>query len=268
VPRPPLYARRRQVLPAGSAAVGGPGAAPPRRRDRYLPMFGGGADDLAGRRCGARLSNSRELLISAKGTTPDGSPFVVIQSARHLGGIAISQLPRHVCRHEPHLTVQLDQPDVAREYPGDGDGAPAAIEKYKKLKAAWLDLERARDEELRAVKQRNVDPASDAAENAAWEMARTKPSTAAGASAMLSFMATEPTTGLFELGETHWHERAFRTVVASLVAPIAAGRLIRSRKGAPPVPPAVFFVPRYAKSSGEGESSALLRCAVNRDAVA
>jgi hypothetical protein len=47
-------------------------------------------------------------------------------------------------------------------------------------------------------------------------MARTKPSTVAGASAMLSFIATEPTTGLFELGETRWHETAFRTVTAAL----------------------------------------------------
>lgn len=43
-----------------------------------------------------------------------------------------------------------------------------------------------------------------------------KPTTAAGASAMLNVIATEPTTGLFELGETHWHETAFRTVTAAL----------------------------------------------------
>ena len=48
MPRPPLHARRRHLSPAGSAAVGGPGAAPPRRQDRYLLMFVGGADDLAG----------------------------------------------------------------------------------------------------------------------------------------------------------------------------------------------------------------------------
>jgi hypothetical protein len=29
-------------------------------------------------------------------------------------------------------------------------------------------------------------------------------------------IATGAVTGLFELGETHWHETAFRTVVASL----------------------------------------------------
>jgi hypothetical protein len=47
-------------------------------------------------------------------------------------------------------------------------------------------------------------------------MARTKPSTAAGAAALLEYITTRPTTGLFELGETHWHETAFRNVVASL----------------------------------------------------
>jgi hypothetical protein len=58
--------------------------------------------------------------------------------------------------------------------------------------------------------------ASDAAENAAWKMARTRPITAAGAAALLEYITTRPTTGLFELGETNWHETAFRTVVASL----------------------------------------------------
>jgi hypothetical protein len=47
-------------------------------------------------------------------------------------------------------------------------------------------------------------------------MARIKPTTAAGASALLAYITTGPVTGLFELGETSWHETAFRTVVASL----------------------------------------------------
>lgn len=89
----------------------------------------------------------------------------------------------------------------------------AAIENHKRFDRAWLDLEASLNGEgVGAVKQR----AHDAAENAAWEMARTKPSTAAGASALLTYIATGPITGLFELGETQWHETAFRTVVASL----------------------------------------------------
>jgi hypothetical protein len=47
-------------------------------------------------------------------------------------------------------------------------------------------------------------------------MARTKPTTAAGASALLAYITTGPITGLFELGETHWHKTAFRTVTAAL----------------------------------------------------
>ena len=47
------------------------------------------------------------------------------------------------------------------------------------------------------------------------EMARTRPTNAAGAAALLAYIATDPMTGLFELGED-WHETAFRTVVASL----------------------------------------------------
>jgi hypothetical protein len=47
-------------------------------------------------------------------------------------------------------------------------------------------------------------------------MAETKPTTAAGASAMLAYIATGPATGLFDLGETRWHETAFLTVVESL----------------------------------------------------
>jgi hypothetical protein len=47
-------------------------------------------------------------------------------------------------------------------------------------------------------------------------MARTEPSTAAGAAALLAYITTGPITGLFELGETAWHETAFRTAVASL----------------------------------------------------
>jgi hypothetical protein len=82
-----------------------------------------------------------------------------------------------------------------------------ALENHKRLDRAWLDLEAALDKE-----QGDADRAHDAA----WEMARTKPSTAAGAAALLAYITTGPITGLFELGETQWHETAFRTVVAAL----------------------------------------------------
>jgi hypothetical protein len=64
--------------------------------------------------------------------------------------------------------------------------------------------------------QRDVDRASDAEEKAAWKLARITPTTAAGAAELLEYIAAGPITGLFELGETSWHETAFRTVTAAL----------------------------------------------------
>jgi hypothetical protein len=58
--------------------------------------------------------------------------------------------------------------------------------------------------------------AAAAAEKAAWKMARTKPTTAAGAAALLTYITTEPAVGLLDLGEMDWHETAFRNVAASL----------------------------------------------------
>jgi hypothetical protein len=89
-----------------------------------------------------------------------------------------------------------------------------AIEAHRKLDQVFLDLCRARDAGL--ATERAVERANDEAEKSAWKMARTEPTTAAGASAMLTYITTRPLTGLFELGETDWHETAFRTVVASL----------------------------------------------------
>jgi hypothetical protein len=94
------------------------------------------------------------------------------------------------------------------------DPSVAALDNHRKLDRTWLDLCRAREAGL--VKQRDVDRASDAADKAAWKMARTKPLTAAGASALLTYITTGNITGLFELGETDWHETAFRNVAASL----------------------------------------------------
>jgi hypothetical protein len=55
----------------------------------------------------------------------------------------------------------------------------------------------------------DFDRASDAEEKAAWKIARTPPTTAAGAAELLEYIAVGPITGLFELGETSWHETAF-----------------------------------------------------------
>jgi hypothetical protein len=90
----------------------------------------------------------------------------------------------------------------------------AALERHKALDRIFNDVCGARDEGR--AKRCDVDRASDAAERAAWKMARTRPTTVAGASALLTYIATGPITGLFELGETNWHETAFRTVATSL----------------------------------------------------
>jgi hypothetical protein len=91
----------------------------------------------------------------------------------------------------------------------DADPIFAAIENHQKLDKESLVLEAASD-------KAGLGDAISAAENAAWKMAQTKPTTVAGAAALLAYIATNPTNELFELGETDWHETAFRTVTAAL----------------------------------------------------
>ena len=85
-----------------------------------------------------------------------------------------------------------------------------ALENHQRLDRVSFDLVRT------GAPERDVERAGDAAERAAWRMARTRPTTSAGAAAVLAYITTEPVTGLFELGECDWHETAFRTVVAAL----------------------------------------------------
>lgn len=86
----------------------------------------------------------------------------------------------------------------------------AALDNHKKLDRVFLDLEGV------GAKQRDVERAGETAERAAWRLARTRPTTAAGAAALLEYVTVGPITGLFELGETAWHETAFRNLAASL----------------------------------------------------
>ncbi len=87
----------------------------------------------------------------------------------------------------------------------------AAIANHKKLDRAWLEVAGAKGD-----RDAHARRGSDAAERAAWQMARTKPTTVAGAAALLKYITRGPITGLFELGETDWHETAFRNAAASL----------------------------------------------------
>jgi hypothetical protein len=116
----------------------------------------------------------------------------------------------------PKATAKSTTKKKSKAAPRKGDPIFAALENHKKRDRAWLDLEHAREARPRTVKRSDVDRASDAAEKAAWKMARTKPGTDAGAAAMLTYITTDKSTGFFELGETKWHETAFRTVAASL----------------------------------------------------
>jgi hypothetical protein len=103
---------------------------------------------------------------------------------------------------------------TARTKAEKADPIFAALERHKELDRIFNDVSGAKDEGR--AKQRDVDRASAAAENAAWKMARTRPTTVTGASAMLSYVAIAPAVGLFDLGEMDWHETAFRTVAAAL----------------------------------------------------
>jgi hypothetical protein len=88
----------------------------------------------------------------------------------------------------------------------------ALIRDHKRLDREWLAL--SGKGEQRDV----VDRASDAADKAAWAMARTQPTTIAGASAWLAYVTTGPITGLLTLGPCDWHPVAFKSVSAVLGA--------------------------------------------------
>jgi hypothetical protein len=72
--------------------------------------------------------------------------------------------------------------------------------------------------------RREHDRASAAELRAAWKLAETEPTTVAGAAAVLAYITAEPAVGLFDLGETAWHETAFRTVAAALANITAQGK--------------------------------------------
>jgi hypothetical protein len=58
--------------------------------------------------------------------------------------------------------------------------------------------------------------ASEAEARASHRLARTRPTTIAGAAAILDYIVAEPVMGIFGAGEHDWHEPALRTVAAAL----------------------------------------------------
>src|ERR1700722_818142 len=115
---------------------------------------------------------------------------VEAQSAR-------AKVPVAVCVMDIHGNIILKHRD--------------AIDGHKEFDRAFFDQCCA--EEAGPATRSEVARASDAAEKAAWKMARTKPTTAA--SAMLTCITTRPLTGLFTLGGAHWHDTACCTAIAS-----------------------------------------------------
>jgi hypothetical protein len=97
------------------------------------------------------------------------------------------------------------------------DPSIAALELHKKADQIFFKRASIADERPgNPPAERDKDRASAAAEHAAWELATTEPTTIAGAAALLRYIVDGPAVGLFDLGETAWHETAFRTVATAL----------------------------------------------------
>ena len=101
----------------------------------------------------------------------------------------------------------------------------AAIENHKKLDHAWLTFAAELDEKQIGAKKNGkrtnlvamryeLERAQAAELNAAWQLAKTAPSTPAGAGAFLSYIAIE----MFSAGEMDWHPTAIDTIVKALGA--------------------------------------------------
>ena len=103
----------------------------------------------------------------------------------------------------------------------------AAIENHKKLDHAWLAFAAELDEKQIGAKKKKkkkkkkngkrtnlvamryeLERAQAAELNAAWQLAKTAPSTPAGAGAFLSYIAIE----MFSAGEMDWHPTAIDTM--------------------------------------------------------
>jgi hypothetical protein len=90
----------------------------------------------------------------------------------------------------------------------------ARLDVYRKLEREFQRLARLEDEGRATEAQ--VDVAADALEEAGRELAKTRPATIAGASAMLTLITAHNTAGFFTCGQRSWHETAFKTVTAGL----------------------------------------------------
>ena len=96
----------------------------------------------------------------------------------------------------------------------------AAIATHKRLERRWLEMTRKRDEAVASgPSESEVERASEEGLAAAWLMAETEPTTAAGAGAMLRYLTHDPLYGLweaFEYGKAVWLETAFESLQRGL----------------------------------------------------
>jgi hypothetical protein len=107
-----------------------------------------------------------------------------------------------------------------------------AIATHKRLERKWLDMASARDAATEAgasgPSETDVETASDLALAASWRMARTEPTTTAGAAHMLRHLTKDPNYGLweaFEYGQAVWLQTAFQTLERSLAKMARGSRL-------------------------------------------
>jgi hypothetical protein len=94
---------------------------------------------------------------------------------------------------------------------------PQTLEtEYWNAKARLLGTELAGKEWDRcaglAAQRRELDRAQSAESRAAWKMAQTKPTTPAGAGALLAYVKKM----MFEIGDMYWHSIALETIIAAL----------------------------------------------------
>jgi hypothetical protein len=107
-----------------------------------------------------------------------------------------------------------------------------AIATLKRLDRKWLDMASGRDAATEAgasgPSESDVEAASDQALAAAWKMARTEPTTTAGAARMLRHLTKDPNYGLwdaFKYGKAIWLQTAFETLERSLAKMARGSRL-------------------------------------------
>jgi hypothetical protein len=104
-------------------------------------------------------------------------------------------------------------PKATRKTTTSRDPIFALIADHNRLADKYFETARAQDEGRACVCERTR--ASDAEARAARKLAKAKPTTVAGAAALLAH-TLNGRCGLFHLGEADWHNDALRSVTSAL----------------------------------------------------